>query len=148
MKNFKVLIAVAFVFAFALSAFGQNKINIFGYYSIENATKDFADISEINLAGDIGLNDKPPFYGLIRMKSKKAKDFKLLKPTLSGKTLTFSTTTVNGINYKFSGQFTKLGDFPELKPNGEVLLIGTLTKYRGKKKIAFANVKLSYEAGD
>ncbi len=102
----------------------------------------------IHLAGDYGAQQKPPFYGLIRLTAKNAKDFRLLKPTLSGKNLTFSTTAVNRISYKFSGKFTKLGNFPELQPNGEILLTGTLTKYRGKTKIASANVKLSYQAGD
>ncbi len=148
MRNFKVLIAAAFVFAFALSVFGQSKTEIFGYYSIVKATKEFADISEIHLAGNYGAEQKPKFYGLIRLKAKKAKDFQLLKPTLTGKKLNFSTTKVNGISYKFTGKFTKLGNFPELQPNGEVLLTGTLTKYRGKTKIALANVKLSYQAGD
>lgn len=148
MKHFKFFIAAAFVFAFALSASAQNETDIFGYYSIEKPTKAFADISELHLSGGYGARQNPPFYGFIRLKTKRAKDFRLLKPALNGKSLTFSTTSVKGVSYKFSGQFTKLGNFPELRPDGEILLSGTLTKYRGKTKIASANVKFSYYAGD
>ncbi|HEY0428313.1 MAG TPA: hypothetical protein VGC76_11065 [Pyrinomonadaceae bacterium] len=148
MKKFRILFFAIFLCAFALPALAQDKVDIFGYYSIVKPTKDFADISEIHLGGDYGEQQNPKFYGLIRMKSKRAIDYKLMKPSLSGKNLTFSTKSVGNISYKFVGAFTKLGDFPELQPNGEVLLKGTLTKYRGKKKIASANVKFSYEAGD
>lgn len=149
MKKIKILFSVAFVFAFALSAFGQTETtDIFGYYSIEKPTKDFANISEIHLSGNYGAEQKPPAYGLIRLKAKNAKDFQIQKPALDGKNLTFSTNEVSGISYKFEGEFSKLGNFPELQPNGEILLTGTLTKYRGKTKIASANVKLLYSTGD
>ena len=136
------------IFAFILPAFAQDKVDIFGYYSIVKAPKAFSDISELHLGGDYGEMQNPKFYGFIRMKSKRALDFRLLKPSLNGKNFTFSTKTVGKINYKFVGTFTRLGDFPELKPNGEIVLKGTLSKYRGKKRIASAYVKFSYFAGD
>lgn len=148
MKKLNVLFLTILFCALAVPAFAQDKVDIFGYYSIVKPTGAFSNISEIHLGGDYGEMQTPKFYGLIRMKSKRASDYKLLKPTLSGKNLTFSTKSVGNISYKFVGKFTKLGDFPELKPNGEVVLKGTLTKYRGKKKIASAIVKLSYFAGD
>jgi hypothetical protein len=148
MKKLRILFFTMLFCAFALPALAQEKTDIFGYYSIEKAPKAFADISEIHLAGEYGEQQNPVFYGLIRMKSKRAIDYKLLKPTLSGKNLTFSTKSVGNISYKFVGTFTKLGNFPELQPNGEILLKGTLTKYRGKKRIASANVKFSYFTGD
>ncbi len=148
MKKFKILVFTMLFCAFAFSAYSQEKTDIFGYYSIEKAPKAFADISEIHLAGEYGEQQNPVFYGLIRMKSKRALDYKLLKPSLNGKNLTFSTKSVGNISYKFVGAFTKLGDFPTLQPNGEIILKGTLTKYRGKKKIASANVKFSYFTGD
>lgn len=147
-KSYQILICAVFVFAFALGASGQTKTDIFGYYYIEKPTKDFSNISEIHLAGDFGAEQKPPFHGMIRLKSKKLTDFRLLKPNLNGKNLTFSTAAVGGISYKFTGAFSKLENFPQTQPNGEVLLTGTLTKYRGKTKMASANIKLSYQAGD
>ncbi len=149
MKYFKVLFLPVLFCVLLVPAFAQTaKTDIFGYYFIQKAPKAFADISEINLAGDVGLKDKPPFYGLIRMTNKKAKDFLLLKPTLNGKDLTFSTKSVGGISYTFKGTFTRLGNFPEERPESEVLLKGLLTKLKGKTKIAEANVSFSYTAGD
>ena len=150
MKKSSILFLFLFFAVSVLTAFAQSKntVDIFGYYTIENPTKDFTDISEIHLSGNYGANEKPPVYGLIRLKKKSAKDFLLLKPALNGKNLTFATKAVGGISYQFVGAFTKLGDFPVLQPNGEILLKGKLTKYKGKTKIAEANVKLSYEAGD
>ena len=144
-----ILFVLLLLGTFALSVFAQSKKpEIFGYYSIEKAPRAFVDISEIHLAGNFGAKQKPPFYGLIRMNSKKAKDFRLLKPTLKGKNLTFSTKSVGGVSYTFSGTFTKLGDFPRERPEGEILLKGTLTKFKGKTKIAEARVSFSYSAGD
>lgn len=149
MKLFKTTSLFFLFCAFALTAFAQSATtDIFGYYTIEKAPKAFADISEIHLAGSYGAEQKPPMYGLIRMKAKKAKDFQLLKPTLDGKNLSFSTKVVGGFNYTFSGTFTKLGDFPSERPEGEVLLKGTLIKLKGKTIIAKANVSFSYSAGD
>ncbi len=150
MKKLSVILFFLFLSISTLTVFTQenDKVDIFGYYTIVKPTKDFTDISEIHLSGDAAVNEKPPFYGLIRLKKKSAKDFRLLKPTLTRKHLIFTTKDVNGIYYKFNGDFTKLGNFPILNPNGEVILKGRLTKYRGKKKIASANVKFSYEAGD
>ncbi len=149
MKLFKATSIIFLFCAFAVTAFAQSATtDIFGYYFIEKAPKAFADISEIHLAGSYGAEQKPPMYGLIRMKAKKAKDFQLLKPTLDGKNLTFATKTVGGFNYTFSGTFTRLGDFPNEQPEGEILLKGTLIKLKGKMIIAKANVSFSYSAGD
>jgi len=149
MKIFTILLFFLFLSFQSLTAFSQeeDKVDIFGYYIIVKPTKDFADISEINLAGDFGENEKPPYYGLIRLKKKSAEDFRLLKSTLTGKNLQFTTNAVGGIYYKFEGNFTKLGNFPILNPWKEIILIGKLTKYKGKTKIAEAKVKLSYDAG-
>lgn len=148
MRKFSLLFL--FLLMSALTTFTQknNKVDIFGYYTIEKPMKDFVDISEIHLVGDYGEQLKPPVYGLIGMKKKGAKAFQLLKPTLNGKNLTFTTKTVGGISYQFDGAFTKLGNFPALQPNGEILLKGKLIKYKGKTKIAEADVKFSYFAGD
>lgn len=135
------------VFTFPLLA-QDSTVDFFGYYTIEKAAKGFTDISEIHLAGNYGAEQKPPFHGLIRLKSKKAKDFHLLKPTLDGKNLTFTTKSVSGISYTFSGAFTRLGNFPSERPEAEVLLTGTLTKLKGKTKLTSAKVSFIYTAGD
>lgn len=148
MKLPKFIFLTILLVVFAISAFAQSKTDTFGYYTIEKATKDFSDISEIHLAGEYGANENPPDYGRIRLKARKAKDYVLNKPTLDGKTITFTTKAVNGISYSFSGTFVRLGNFPEERPEGEVLLKGTLTKMKGKTRLASKNFSFSYSAGD
>ncbi len=146
MKKHKFLFLVALLGLLAIPTFAQ-ETDIFGYYSIEKPTKDFADISEIHLAGSFGEEQKPPIYGLIRLKRKSAKDFQLNKPTMNGKNITFTSKAVGGISYSFTGTFTKLGNFPVNQPIG-VVLQGTLTKLKGKTKLAEAKVKFTYDPGD
>ena len=150
MRKLSFLFLFLMLSASAITTFGQKNqsVDIFGYYTIEKPTKEFADISEVHLSGNYGAKEKPPVYGLIRLKKKSAKDFQVLKPTLNGKNLTFATKTVGGISYQFEGAFTKLGDLPTLQPEGEILLKGKLTKYKAKTKIAEANVSFLYSAGD
>lgn len=150
MKNFSVYLFFLLLLFPTLTAFSQeeDKVDIFGYYNIVKPTKDFIDISEIHLSGNFGENENPPFYGLIRLRKRGNEDFRLLTPTLTGKNLKFTTTKINGIYYKFDGNFTKLGNFPILNPWREIILTGNLTKYKGKIKIALAKVKLAYDAGD
>ena len=122
----------------------QTGNDIFGYYTIEGKVpKAFADISEIHLAGDYGAQQTPPVHGMIR--PKKGKDFPLNKPTLNGKNISFTTATVGGFSYKFTGTFIK---FPNNEAQEGTVLTGTLQKFKGKTKIAEAKVKFSYEAGD
>ena len=141
------LFSLAIALVLAVSGTAQ-KTDIFGYYSIDHAPRAFRDISEIHLAGNYGAEQRPPMYGLIRLKRKSASDYRLMKPTLDGKMLTFKTRSVAGVHYEFSGEFTRLDDFPSTQPNGEVLLKGRLIKYSGKRRIASANLSFSYEAGD
>lgn len=148
-KYFSIFLITLFcgLFCFAQSAASAEN-DFFGYYFIQNPTKAFADISEIHLAGTYGEQQKPKFYGLIRMKRKSAKDFQVLKPTVQGKNISFSTSAAAGVRYQFSGAFTKLGNFPETRPEGEIILKGTLQKFKGKIKIAEAKVSFSYSGGD
>jgi hypothetical protein len=148
MKLYKFIFLTILLTVSAISTFAQSKTDTFGYYTIEKSTKDFSDISEIHLAGEYGANEKPPMYGLIRMKARKAKDYVLNKPVSDGKKITFTTRAVNGISYSFSGTFVRLGNFPEERPEGEVLLKGTLTKMKGKTKLASGTFSFSYSAGD
>jgi hypothetical protein len=148
MKKTNLLVIVLFVFAFALPAFSQRKVDIFGYYTIVSATDDFVDISEIHLAGKYGEQQTPKIYGLIRMRARNASDYDLMKPTLLGKNLSFVTKSVGGVHYAFSGTFTKLGDFPVTRPEGQTILRGTLTKYSGRKRIAAGTFNFIYSAGD
>lgn len=148
MKFPKLIFFAMLLCIFAIPTFAQTKTDIFGYYTIEKATKAFSDISEIHLAGEYGETQNPPDYGRIRMLARKAKDYVLNKPNLDGKNFTFTTKAVNGISYSFTGTFVQLGNFPEERPEGKVLLKGTLTKMKGKTKLASGKFSFSYSGGD
>jgi hypothetical protein len=67
--------------------------------------------------------------------------------SVTRQTFIFTTQTVRGVSYKFSGRFLR-SDFVESDMSFEKpVLVGTLGKYRKGKRVASANVKLSYFAG-
>ena len=127
--------------------------DVFGFFMISGkAPKEFADIDHINLggSGEYGAGANPPYYGQIRLKDKKKTDFKLLKPTLEGKNLSFKTEAVNGVSYEFVGTLTQT-DFstPETQPQAEEkVLSGTLRKLKAGKMIAESKVEFTWFLGD
>ncbi|HEX8734519.1 MAG TPA: hypothetical protein VF721_04300 [Pyrinomonadaceae bacterium] len=144
-KTLVLCLALLFIGYAATVAKAQTENDIFGYYTIQGkAPVGFTDISEIHLAGDYGAQQKPPVHGLIRLKNKTAKDFAINKPTLNGKNITFTTKAVGGISYQFTGTFVK---FPNNEAQEGTVLRGILRKFKGKTKIAEANLKFSYSAG-
>lgn len=67
--------------------------------------------------------------------------------SITRQTFVFTTKSVRGVSYKFSGRFLR-SDFVGAEMNFErPVLVGTLGKYRDGKRVATANVKLSYFAG-
>jgi len=139
--------------SFSASEFTYNfEEDVFGYFLISGkAPKDFADIDVINLggSGEYGAGANPPYYGMIRLKNKKKADFKLLKPTLEGKNLSFKTEAVGGISYEFVGVLTRTDFGSDLQlAQGEKVLIGTLKKLKGGKTIAESKVGFTWELGD
>ncbi|HEX8140961.1 MAG TPA: hypothetical protein VF553_00075 [Pyrinomonadaceae bacterium] len=59
----------------------------------------------------------------------------------------FTTKRVKGVSYSFAGRFLRT-DFVNAELDfDKPVLVGTLSKYRNGKKVAEANVKLSYFAG-
>lgn len=133
----------------------RQKVDVFGYYSIDGRVPAaFAGIDHLHLSTiRIGKGKvvNAPLWGLIRLKARgraKPADLQLVKPTLQGKQLRFTTTAPGGTSYRFNGAFTKLGDFPSNPPNGEVVLKGRLEKLRAGKVIAASDVGFSYFGGD
>jgi len=103
---------------------------------------EFSDFGSINLnAKKLRYLDSP---GLL-MRSTRYR-YKTL--TVKRDNFTFTTMTVRGISYSFSGRFLKggvygAGDLDDETP----VLEGTLTKFRGGKKVAEANLKFVYFGG-
>lgn len=73
--------------------------------------------------------------------------YRYAKLSVTRQTFVFTTKTVRGVSYKFSGRFLR-SDFVGAEMDFErPVLVGTLGKYRNGKRVATANVKLSYFAG-
>ena len=61
---------------------------------------------------------------------------------------TFTTVTLRGVYYTFSGRFLKGGDFAATWQGEETpVLQGTLTKFKDGKKVAEAKLKFIYFGG-
>jgi hypothetical protein len=134
-------------------ALPAQKVDLFGYYMFDGkAPAGFTDIDHLHLSTIDEKNGEMvtvPLYGFIRMKTKgkaMAVDHHLVDLKLDGKNLSFATKPEGGASYRFTGAFSKLGNFPEEPPQG-VILQGHLTKMQGEKKAAEADVRFVYEAG-
>ena len=100
-----------------------------GTFSIHGkAPQAFANIEVLEIGGDdeYGWKANPPVYGFIRLNNKAQTDYKLLKPTIDDKNISFKTRAVAGVSYEFEGTFTQL-DFAA-KDMGTGRLSGTLKK--------------------
>lgn len=132
------------------------KVDLFGYYYFheEEAPKGFQEIDHLHLS-TIDMKGEEmvevPLHGWIRLKEKgnaPGVDFPLIAPTLKDRAFSFTTQTVGGISYRFAGSFVKLGNFPEERPEDEVVLKGHLTKLQGGKPVAESDVGFRYTGGD
>lgn len=119
-----------------------------GYFAMAELPGEFAELDHLLLA-TIDENANPaPLNGFLRPKDPDAKDYRLDRPTLEGKRLTFRTEAVAGVHYEFQGAFEVLDTFAANPPDYETAaLTGTLTKFREGKSIASTPVRFRYEAG-
>lgn len=123
--------------------------DIFGYFFIKGTVPvAFKNIDHLNLSGEYGTTTTPPDYGRIRLNNRAKTDYLLLKPTLDGKHLTFSTKKVAGVSYEFDGMLTRT-NFDDPQPESEdVVLTGTLKKMKSGKVLAQAKLSFSWFLGD
>src|SRR5438067_10623068 len=118
------------------------------YFPTGTLPSEFSEIDFLSLATIDDQGKPAPLNGFIRPKRKSAKDYQLVNPKIDGKNLTFSTTTVGGIGYKFRGTFERLDNFSaNSPPSDEVILKGTLTKLSDGEEIALTKVSFTYSAG-
>jgi hypothetical protein len=81
-----------------------------GTFSIHGkAPQAFANIEVLEIGGndEYGWKANPPFYGFIRLNNTAKTDYKLLKPTIDDKNISFKTRAVAGVSYEFEGTFTR-----------------------------------------
>jgi hypothetical protein len=128
-------------------ALSQNKLARFdpdgSFWLIGTPPNEFSDF------GGINLNAKKlrrlPSPGLQTVEGKTYR-FKTL--TVKRNNFTFTTVTIDDVSYSFTGKFLKGGNFAATWLGDEApVLEGTLTKFRGGKKLAEAKLKFSYFGG-
>lgn len=118
------------------------------YFPDDVLPDEFSEIDHLSLATIDAQGNPAPLNGFIRPRQRAAKDYKLVDPKLEGKKLTFSTSTIGGIGYSFTGTFEKLDDFSaQPPPADEVVLKGTLTKTSDGEEVAETQVSFTYSAG-
>ncbi len=129
------------------SALSQNRSARFdpdgSFWVIGTPPNEFSDF------GGINLNAKKlrriPSPGLQTIEGKTYR-FKTL--TVKRNNFTFTTVTIGDVSYSFTGRFLKGGIFAATWLGDEApVLEGTLTKFRGGKKLAEAKLKFSYFGG-
>ena len=104
---------------------------------------DFSDFGGINL--NAKRSRRLPQPGLETNNGKRYR-FKTL--SVKQERFTFTTMTVAGISYSFSGRFLKGGVYSSGILDDETpVLEGTLTKFRAGKKVAEAKLKFVYFGG-
>jgi hypothetical protein len=129
------------------------KVDLFGYYFLE-APKGFPEIDHLHLSTiDVRKGEmvEVPLHGWIRGKAKgKAlpEDFPLVNPVRSGRDFSFTTKAMGGVSYRFKGRFLKLGNFPEERPEAEVVLRGRLARVQDGKVKVESEIGFSYTGGD
>ncbi len=142
----RALIAILLVLATALVVVGQanQRFDPSGAFWIAGEPPaGFSDFSGINLnmrrlrrlpTSGVQLNDGTSFR--FRTINVKQTNF------------TFTTVTLRGVYYTLSGKFLKGGDFAaNWMGEEEPVLEGTLTKFKGGKKVADAKLKFMYFGG-
>ena len=104
---------------------------------------EFSDFGGINL--NAKRSRRLPQPGLETNNGKRYR-FKTL--SVKQERFTFTTVTVAGVSYSFSGRFLKGGVFGASDLDDETpVLEGTLTKFRGGKKLAEAKLQFVYFGG-
>jgi hypothetical protein len=73
--------------------------------------------------------------------------YRYARVSVTRQTFVFTTKTVRGVSYKFSGRFLRTDFVGADMDFDKPVLAGMLSKYRNGKRVAGANVKLSYFAG-
>ena len=145
-KMRKILAALFLVTLISSLAFSQSaaRFDPDGSFWVHGAPPDdFSEFSGINLNAKKSRN--LPQAGLETNKGTRYR-FKTL--SVKQERFTFTTMTVAGVSYSFSGRFLKGGVYSSGILDDETpVLEGTLTRFRGAKKVAEAKLKFVYFGG-
>jgi hypothetical protein len=145
-KSLMVVSMVALSLATWSAVSGQTKSRFDpsgAYWISGEPPADFSDFSAINL--NMRQLRRLPTSGL-QLNDGSAFRFKTVVAKQSN--FTFTTVTLQGVYYTFSGKFLKGGDFAATWQGEEdPVLEGTLTKFKDGKKAADAKLKFIYFGG-
>ena len=107
------------------------------------APTNFSDFGGINLNAKRSRHLPQP-----GLETNKGKLYRFKTLSVKQERFTFTTMTIAGVSYSFSGRFLKGGGYSAGDLDDETpVLEGTLTKFRGGKKLAEAKLKLVYFGG-
>ena len=116
-----------------------------GSFWLKNEARpnDFSDFSGINLNSK--RSRRLPQPGL---ETNNGKLYRFKTLSVKQERFTFTTVTIAGVSYSFSGRFLKGGVYASGILDDETpVLEGTLTKFRGGQKVAEAKLKFVYFGG-
>ena len=104
---------------------------------------DFSDFGGINLNSKKSQHLPQP-----GLETNTGKRYRFKTLSVKQERFTFTTMTVAGVSYSFSGRFLKGGVYSSGMLDDETpVLEGTLTKFRGGTKVAEAKLKFVYFGG-
>jgi hypothetical protein len=138
------LIVALVLVTLAVSVSAQAKFNPDGaFFLIGEAPTGFSDFSGIYLNGR-RLRRLPTQA----MHLNNGKMFHYKSLVVKRDNFSFTTVTMGGVYFTFSGKFLRGGVFAEQDLNDEQpVLEGVLTRYKGGSKVAEARMKFSYFGG-
>jgi hypothetical protein len=140
-------VLIVILLLIAATAVGQNKSARFdpdgSFWILGESPNEFSDFSAINL--NAKKLRRLPSPG-VQTNDGTTYRFKTL--TVKQNDFNFTTVIRGGVSYSFSGRFLKGGNFAATwLGDDDPVLEGTLTKFRGGKKLAEAKLKFSYFGG-
>jgi hypothetical protein len=147
MVRITIILAFALMILSSTPALGQNKSAPFdpdgSFWLLGDPPNEFSDFGGINL--NAKRSRHLPGAGL---QTNDGKTYRFKTLSVKRNNFTFTTMTLGGISYSFSGRFLKGGVYTSAALNDEVpVLEGTLTKFRAGKKLAEAKLKFVYFGG-
>ena len=142
----RTAILISFLLLLAIPALAQRSARFDpdgSFWIIGDHGDGFSDFGGINLNAK-RLRRLPP-SGVQLMDGKTVR-FKTL--TVKRDNFTFTTVSVNGISYSFSGRFLIGGDFATIDLSDErPVLEGVLRKHKAGNKVAESRLKFMYFGG-
>lgn len=146
------LLALAILFVFSASA-DTPDVDFSGFYPIHggSAETSFREIDAIELWRASKPDAPLSFRGsilLIKRVNGMIVGLPFVKLQIAGNRISFETSAKSGIWYRFSGEFQDPQDLHKKDNANEIVLKGSLSKFRGKHLFLKEKVGFDYQSGD